>query len=134
MAHIKTLHSHVTLNIITGLSDKCPLPHGYNKKDLLKNSKSYMERKNGTQTRDPQLGRLVLYRLSYFRVISLKSDAKIMKRAIICKPIAKLQSFFTQNSFSFPLEQPRTHPFQDLPRHSPACFHSMYPPSSSTTL
>lgn len=89
---------------------------------------------NGTQTRDPQLGRLVLYRLSYFRVISLKSDAKIMKRAIICKPIAKLQSFFTQNSFSFPLEQPRTHPFQDLPRHSPACFHSMYPPSSSTTL
>ena len=24
---------------------------------------------NGTQTRDPQLGRLVLYRLSYFRKI-----------------------------------------------------------------
>ena len=23
---------------------------------------------NGTQTRDPQLGRLVLYRLSYFRI------------------------------------------------------------------
>ena len=49
---------------------------------------------NGTQTRDPQLGRLVLYRLSYFRMISLKSSAKIMKRAIICKSIAKLQSFF----------------------------------------
>ena len=49
---------------------------------------------NGTQTRDPQLGRLVLYRLSYFRMISLKSSAKIMKRAIICKFIAKLQSFF----------------------------------------
>ena len=49
---------------------------------------------NGTQTRDPQLGRLVLYRLSYFRMISLKSGAKIMKRAIICKSIAKLQSFF----------------------------------------
>lgn len=27
---------------------------------------------NGTQTRDPQLGRLVLYRLSYFRI--LKKD------------------------------------------------------------
>ena len=26
--------------------------------------------KDGTQTRDPQLGRLVLYRLSYFRVAS----------------------------------------------------------------
>ena len=49
---------------------------------------------NGTQTRDPQLGRLVLYRLSYFRMISLKSSAKIMKRAIICKSIVKLQSFF----------------------------------------
>ena len=49
---------------------------------------------NGTQTRDPQLGRLVLYRLSYFRMISLKSGAKIMKRAIIYKSIAKLQSFF----------------------------------------
>lgn len=26
---------------------------------------------NGTQTRDPQLGRLVLYRLSYFRVMQV---------------------------------------------------------------
>ena len=26
-----------------------------------------MRAENGTQTRDPQLGRLVLYRLSYFR-------------------------------------------------------------------
>ena len=27
----------------------------------------YFRAENGTQTRDPQLGRLVLYRLSYFR-------------------------------------------------------------------
>lgn len=134
MAHIKTLHSHVTLNIITGLSEQMPFTSRIQQKRPAEKQQVLHGAENGTQTRDPQLGRLVLYRLSYFRVISLKSDAKIMKRAIICKPIAKLQSFFTQNSFFFPLEQPRTHPFQDLPRHSPACFHSMYPPSSSTTL
>lgn len=55
---------------------------------------------NGTQTRDPQLGRLVLYRLSYFRMISLKSSAKIMKRAIICKFIEK-NSKFLQNMVIF---------------------------------
>ena len=55
MAHIKTLHSHVALNIITGLPNKCPLPHGYNKKDLLKNSKSYMERKTGLKPATPSL-------------------------------------------------------------------------------
>ena len=32
-----------------------------------------MRAENGTQTRDPQLGRLVLYRLSYFRGAALKS-------------------------------------------------------------
>ena len=29
---------------------------------------------NGTQTRDPQLGRLVLYRLSYFRNLFIYSN------------------------------------------------------------
>ena len=33
-----------------------------------------MRAENGTQTRDPQLGRLVLYRLSYFRKINFKSE------------------------------------------------------------
>ena len=39
---------------------------------------------NGTQTRDPQLGRLVLYRLSYFRKIfpSHKPDS-------LCLPIRR---------------------------------------------
>lgn len=59
-----------------------------------------MRAENGTQTRDPQLGRLVLYRLSYFRMISLKSSAKIMKRAIICKFIEK-NSKFLQNMVTF---------------------------------
>ena len=35
-----------------------------------------MRAENGTQTRDPQLGRLVLYRLSYFR----KIGAKILRK------------------------------------------------------
>ncbi len=30
---------------------------------------------NGTQTRDPQLGRLVLYRLSYFRKVLFLTQA-----------------------------------------------------------
>ena len=70
-----------------------PLPYQGSALPLSYNSKK-IRAENGTQTRDPQLGRLVLYRLSYFRMISLKSGAKIMKRAIICKSIAKLQSFF----------------------------------------
>ncbi len=36
---------------------------------------------NGARTRDPQLGKLMLYRLSYFRirikVLSIKSDTKL---------------------------------------------------------
>ena len=33
---------------------------------------------NGAQTRDPQLGRLVLYRLSYFRELTTTSATVIM--------------------------------------------------------
>ena len=34
-----------------------------------------MRAENGTQTRDPQLGRLVLYRLSYFRKVWGEQDS-----------------------------------------------------------
>ena len=44
-----------------------PLPYQGSALPLSYNSKKRAE--NGTQTRDPQLGRLVLYRLSYFRKI-----------------------------------------------------------------
>ena len=35
---------------------------------------------NGTRTRDPQLGKLMLYQLSYFRVLRCK-DTKLFIRA-----------------------------------------------------
>ena len=35
---------------------------------------------NGTQTRDPQLGRLVLYRLSYFRNMWGEQDSNLRRR------------------------------------------------------
>ena len=43
-----------------------PLPYQGSALPLSYNSKNGAE--NGTQTRDPQLGRLVLYQLSYFRI------------------------------------------------------------------
>ena len=55
MAHIKTLHSHVALNIITGLSEQMPFTSQIQQKDLLKNSKSYMERKTGLKPATPSL-------------------------------------------------------------------------------
>ena len=42
-----------------------PLPYQGSALPLSYNSKNGAE--NGAQTRDPQLGRLVLYQLSYFR-------------------------------------------------------------------
>ena len=43
-----------------------PLPYQGSALPLSYNSKNGAE--NGAQTRDPQLGRLVLYQLSYFRI------------------------------------------------------------------
>ncbi len=40
-----------------------------NKKAGLKNPA--LRAKNGTRTRDPDLGKVVLYQLSYFRIISM---------------------------------------------------------------
>jgi hypothetical protein len=37
------------------------------KRDANKVNISFLRAKDGTQTRDPQLGRLMLYQLSYFR-------------------------------------------------------------------
>ena len=45
------------------------LPRKCSTTELLQHS---VRAENGAQTRDPQLGRLVLYQLSYFRVTSLK--------------------------------------------------------------
>ena len=67
MAHIKTLHSHVALNIITGLSEQMPFTSRIQQKRPAEKQQVLHGAENGTQTRDPQLGRLVLYRLSYFR-------------------------------------------------------------------
>ena len=39
-----------------------------------------MRAENGTQTRDPQLGRLVLYRLSYFRGMWGEQDSNLRRR------------------------------------------------------
>ena len=67
MAHIKTLHSHVALNIITGLSEQMPFTSRIQQKRPAEKQQVLHGAENGTQTRDPQLGRLVLYQLSYFR-------------------------------------------------------------------
>ncbi len=58
--------------------------------------------KNGTRTRDPNLGKVVLYQLSYFRIhnFDLKSglsrfcDAKLVNIIELCK---FLRSFFNLN-------------------------------------
>ena len=43
------------------------------KKPLIDNYQSFILRaEDGAQTRDPQLGRLMLYRLSYFRLLAIK--------------------------------------------------------------
>ena len=46
---------------------------------------------NGTRTRDPNLGKVVLYQLSYFRVVW---DCKYMKYFLYCK---KNLSFLRKN-------------------------------------
>ena len=44
-----------------------------NKKPLTDNPiRGFIRAEDGTQTRDPQLGRLMLYRLSYFRLLRIK--------------------------------------------------------------
>ena len=47
-----------------------PLPYQGSALPLSYNSKEERRAEDGTQTRDPQLGRLMLYRLSYFRNFS----------------------------------------------------------------
>ena len=54
-----------------------PLPYPGSALPLSYNSEVRAE--NGAQTRDPQLGRLVLYRLSYFREKILRG------RLLLCK-------------------------------------------------
>ena len=41
-----------------------------------------MRAENGTQTRDPQLGRLVLYRLSYFRKLPVANLRELWLRRV----------------------------------------------------
>ena len=63
-----------------------PLPYQGSALPLSYNS-NFSRAENGTQTRDPQLGRLVLYQLSYFRIAWAKMDSNHRRR----KP-ADLQS------------------------------------------
>ena len=50
---------------------------------------------NGTQTRDPQLGRLVLYRLSYFRrLLFIRQLQKISAKCIVPHTLAGLTMLF----------------------------------------
>ena len=51
-----------------GHSGICPFQKVFSKKsDSLKNYLILLRAEDGAQTRDPQLGRLMLYQLSYFR-------------------------------------------------------------------
>ena len=80
MAHIKTLHSRVALNIITGLSEQMPFTSRIQQKRPAEKQQVLHGAENGTQTRDPQLGRLVLYRLSYFRSMWGEQDSNLRRR------------------------------------------------------
>ena len=51
-----------------------------NKKSTYNRKCFKMRAENGTQTRDPQLGRLVLYRLSYFRSMWGEQDSNLRRR------------------------------------------------------
>ena len=71
-----------------------PRPHPY-QGCALPLSYISMRAENGTQTRDPQLGRLVLYRLSYFRALAL-TLARLRERrsysATCCATLFGLQN------------------------------------------
>ena len=47
-----------------------PLPYQGSALPLSYNSKKIIRAEDGAQTRDPQLGRLMLYQLSYFRILA----------------------------------------------------------------
>ena len=53
MAHIKTLHSHVALNIITGLSEQMPFTSRIQQKRPAEKQQVLHGAENGTQTREP---------------------------------------------------------------------------------
>lgn len=77
---------------------------------------------NGAQTRDPQLGRLVLYQLSYFRVSFFFCVAKVV-----------ILSFPTKFSLIFFLFSPKQgFPIQINPHNQPK--RANLPPDSSMEL
>ena len=43
--------------------------HKYQRFDSSKFKRAILRAKNGTRTRDPDLGKVVLYQLSYFRIL-----------------------------------------------------------------
>mgnify|MGYP001099416402 CR=1 FL=1 len=47
----------------------CQAGHKYQRFDSSKFKRAILRAKNGTRTRDPDLGKVVLYQLSYFRKI-----------------------------------------------------------------
>ena len=46
--------------------------HKYQRFDSSKFKRAILRAKNGTRTRDPDLGKVVLYQLSYFRMVVLR--------------------------------------------------------------
>ena len=55
---------------------------------------------NGTRTRDPNLGKVVLYQLSYFRVLLVEADLNAMQRYCYFLEMPNLfRLFFAQTAF-----------------------------------
>ncbi len=107
--------------------------HGYNKKRLAENGKSYMSGKRGSNPRPPAWKASALSTELFphdFLEIGCKDNEKSHYMQVY-REITVIFSPQIVSSFHCP---PRTHPFQDLSRHCPAFVHSKYPPSSSTTL
>ena len=71
-----------------------PLPYQGSALPLSYNSRLRAE--NGAQTRDPQLGRLVLYRLSYFR--ETRNDVSSPREVLCLRRTAKPPKRLVQDS------------------------------------
>ena len=81
----------------TGLEPACPQRHTHLKRTCLPfHHLGFIWAENGTRTRDPNLGKVVLYQLSYFRVVALFSKA--MQRYNLFLNLQTFWKFFYRKS------------------------------------
>ena len=67
------------------------------KKEIRLNLFFLLRAEDGTRTRDPNLGKVMLYQLSYFRVCGCKDKASFYSTQVFSKEIFNIfSSFFNQ--------------------------------------